>query len=466
MKARLGALGLLLGAVGGCYPEPAALLKAPPAMAGLPVAVVDDLKLAPIYEGEATAEKCAGLIAARNHKVVERIRSKLLEAGYRVVTQPASKDALVLEVSGTALCRPVGSMMLRVELTLALKADGRLLAQSSGEAEDDFAIQNRYYEDYGRLLNSVTTSLGLAEYAAAKASDAGGAKPDGAQGLAAMPAAAPPVAAPPGAAVAPTAFAPRSGATQPAAFALVIGIEKYRDAAPATGARADAERFAEIARKTLGIPEDNLRSALEERATKGDIEKQLAWLKLNVPAGGRVYLFFSGHGAPNPSAGTPFLFPYDGDPKYVDSTALPLDGVLKALEATKAREAIAFVDSCFSGAGGRSVLPKGTRPLVKVKDAAPGARVALFSAASGSEISGPTRDGDRGLFSKLVADGLGSGQADANADGKVTLQELVDWVKPRVASEARRDGREQTPSLAAGSGASAGLVVASGLGGK
>ncbi len=261
-------------------------------------------------------------------------------------------------------------------------------------------------------------------------------------------------------------FAPKAGAAQPAAFALVVGIEKYRDAPAATGARADAERFAQLAKTTLGVPEENLRVALDDRASKGDIEKHLTWLKLNVPAGGRVYLFFSGHGAPNPSAGTPFLFPYDGDAKYVDSTALPLDGVLASLEATKAKDAVAFVDSCFSGAGGRSVLPRGTRPLVKVKETAPQARVALFSAASGSEISGATREGDRGLFSKLVADGLGSGLADANGDGKVTLEELFEWVKPRVESEARRDNREQTPSLVAGRGASARLVVASGLGGK
>ncbi len=160
-----------------------------------------------------------------------------------------------------------------------------------------------------------------------------------------------------------------------------------------------------------------------------------------------MYFFFSGHGAPEPSSGTSYLLPYDGDPKALDQTALKLGDVLAALSATKAKEVIAFVDSCFSGAGGRSVLPPGARPLVRVKDAAASPRLALFSAASGSEISGPVVGGAAGLFSNVVTEALGTAQAVIDGDGQITLQELADWVKPRVAREAKRDNREQNPSL-------------------
>ena len=39
--------------------------------------------------------------------------------------------------------------------------------------------------------------------------------------------------------------------------------------------------------------------ALDDRASRGDLEKHLKWLSRNVTAGGRVYLYFSGHGAPD-----------------------------------------------------------------------------------------------------------------------------------------------------------------------
>ena len=38
-----------------------------------------------------------------------------------------------------------------------------------------------------------------------------------------------------------------------------------------------------------------------------------------------------------------------------------------------------------------------------------------------------------------------------NGDGQVSLQELSDWVGPRVTRDAQKDNRNQTPSLAIGS---------------
>jgi hypothetical protein len=156
--------------------------------------------------------------------------------------------------------------------------------------------------------------------------------------------------------------------------------------------------------------------------------------------------------------------PYDGDPKALDQTAIPLAEVVRMLSQTKAKDVLAVVDSCFSGAGGRSVLPMGARPLVRVAEPQPVSQVLFFTAASGAEISGPAPSDDGGLFSKLVAEGAGSGQADMDGDGQITVQELVDWVRPRVSREARLDNREQTPAVVAGSSASASsFVLAYGL---
>jgi uncharacterized caspase-like protein len=241
-----------------------------------------------------------------------------------------------------------------------------------------------------------------------------------------------------------------SAAPQPASFALVIGIETYRDVAPATGARRDAERFAEMARTTLGVPDDHVRLLLDDRATRTDIAKQVRWLTTNVPSGGRIYLYFSGHGAPDPTSGVSYIVPYDGDPQYLGESAIKMTQILGDLEKTKAKDVLAIADSCFSGAGGRSVLAPGTRPLVRVEPVKTTARVALLSASSGAEISGPTSDGKGGLFSKYLMDALGSGQADINGDAQISLKELDEWIRPRVAREARKANREQTPSVQVG----------------
>jgi hypothetical protein len=260
------------------------------------------------------------------------------------------------------------------------------------------------------------------------------------------------------AAPAPSAAAPKpadfmQGAPQPTTYAVVIGIERYRELPTPTGARADAEQFVAMAKATLGLRPENLKVALDDRATKGDIEKLLEWAKATVPQGGRLLFFFSGHGGPDASQGTPYLIPYDGDPAYLERTAVPLARVTEALQQSRAREAVAFVDSCFSGAGGRSVLPPGARPLVRVREVTAAAQVAVLSAASGAEISGPSPDGKNGLFTQVLLDGLGRARADANGDGQITMKELTDFVRPRVLRLAAQQNRAQTPSLTAGAGA-------------
>jgi uncharacterized caspase-like protein len=253
------------------------------------------------------------------------------------------------------------------------------------------------------------------------------------------------------------------GAPQPNAVALVIGIEKYRDVPPPDGARADASAFAALAQKTLGIPEGNVRVLLDERATRGDIEKEIAWTINNVPAGGRIYLFYSGHGAPDPVKGTPYLVPYDGDPSALDQTALKLTSITERLSKSRAAETIVFIDSCFSGAGGRSVLPPGTRPLVRVQAAKTGSNVAVLSSSTGSEISGPAPEGGGGLFTKFLLDALGRGQGDLDGDRQITLGELKAWIAPRVVREAQRANRSQTPTLLAEGRDPSSVVVAFGV---
>lgn len=241
-----------------------------------------------------------------------------------------------------------------------------------------------------------------------------------------------------------------SASPQPTAYALIVGIEKYRDVTPAGGARSDAEKFAELARVTLGVPEDNIKLLLDDRASRTDIAKQMRWLQANVPSGGRVYFYFSGHGAPEPTSGVSYIVPFDGDPQYLKDTAIPMTEVLGDLEKTKAKDVLALADSCFSGAGGRSVLAPGTRPLVRIEDVKPQTRVAMLSASSGAEISGPAADGSGGLFSKYLIEAIGSGQGDINGDGQISLKELAEWVGPRVKREAKKANREQTPHLTLG----------------
>jgi len=237
-------------------------------------------------------------------------------------------------------------------------------------------------------------------------------------------------------------------AEDPSRFALVIGVEKYQSLPSADFAERDAKAV-RAHLLALGYPERNVILLLGAQATKTGIEKYLeSWLPRNVKEDSKVFVYYSGHGAPDPQTRQAYLVPWDGDAKFLDTTGYPLKRLYEKLDALKAKQVLVAMDSCFSGAGGRSVLDKGTRPLVNRVDtgAAGLGKVVVLAAAGPDEITGTASGQGHGLFTYYLLKGLNDRR------GKSTAKELYDAVLPEVQDAARRDNRDQTPQLR-GSGA-------------
>jgi hypothetical protein len=235
------------------------------------------------------------------------------------------------------------------------------------------------------------------------------------------------------------------------AYAVVFGIEKYREKLPkAEFAARDAKTMGVYLTKVLGYPEENVVVRTNDLASRNDMEKYFGqWLKNNVEPGGTVFIYYSGHGAPNPKTGDAYLVPYDGDPTYVDTTAFPLKRLYESLEKLPAKEIVVVLDSCFSGAGGRSVLAKGAKPMViSVENpvVATGKTIVL-AASSGDQMSSSYEEKGHGLMTYFFLKGL-QGYADTDEDGNLNMAELYDYVKGRVEKVARKQyNNEQTPQL-------------------
>ncbi|MBI5624494.1 MAG: caspase family protein [Elusimicrobia bacterium] len=235
--------------------------------------------------------------------------------------------------------------------------------------------------------------------------------------------------------------------SRPDDFALIVGIERYETLPAADFGQRDAEVFRSYV-LGLGVPEENVISLTGPKATKTGIAKYLEeWLPRNVTPESRVYFFYSGHGAPEPESGAAYLVPFDGDPTFLRTSGYPLPRLFEKLQALKAKEVVVALDSCFSGAGGRSVIAKGARPLVAAASLAPaGPKVSVLAASSSDEISGSLDEQGHGLFTYYLLKGL-KGEADADKDGHVALEELHAFVQKAVQRAARRQNREQTPQL-------------------
>ncbi|HLK37311.1 MAG TPA: caspase family protein [Polyangiaceae bacterium] len=242
------------------------------------------------------------------------------------------------------------------------------------------------------------------------------------------------------------------GATRPEAFALVVGIERYRDVPPAKGARNDALEFARVASSTLGVPRGQIHTLIDDRATKEDIEAELDWVKTSVPKNGRVYFYFSGHGVPDAQTKGSYLVPYNFTPSRLGRTGVALSSALVTLSHSRAKELYAFVDACF--AGNQAGLMADDRPVVQVvEDVVAPANVILLTATSQNQLSGPDVSGKHGAFTKYLIEGIGQGLADSQGDHQISAQELFDWMKGKVETEAHNaDGRLQQPKLTSSKG--------------
>ncbi|MFB6351425.1 MAG: hypothetical protein ABEN55_05845, partial [Bradymonadaceae bacterium] len=113
-------------------------------------------------------------------------------------------------------------------------------------------------------------------------------------------------------------------------------------------------------------------------------------------------------------------------------------------------------DACFSGEGGRSVTAEGQRPAVPVKliDEAKNkqGRTVLYAASQSDQVSGANAAKTGGLFTAHLVRALGTGEADIDGDGQITVAELDTYVTPRVARKAEALSRKQKPALKLGPG--------------
>jgi hypothetical protein len=234
-------------------------------------------------------------------------------------------------------------------------------------------------------------------------------------------------------------------------YAIVVGIEQYRQKLPkADFAVSDAQAMTGYLTKVLGYPEENVVTLTNDHAALGDFVKYFEkWLPNNVEQGSRVFVYYSGHGAPNAKTGDAYLVPYDGDPSFIDQTGYPLRRMYDALGKLPAKEIVVALDSCFSGAGGRSVLAEGARPLVmNLQRSLPLSKnITVLAASSNDQISSTYKEQGHGLFTYFLLKGI-KDESVVRQDGSLAVGDLFGYLKPQVERIARKQyNNEQTPQL-------------------
>ena len=223
-------------------------------------------------------------------------------------------------------------------------------------------------------------------------------------------------------------------------YALVVGISKFDDFSSLPTAN-DPLRMRDFLINEAGF--DYVHVLTDEKATKARIEELMVDVLPGMIHDNDQFLFYwSGHGTQRPNAlgGQLGYLPLASSPKGSYASMISMGDIQRWDEVLDAKQALFLLDACFSGLAGTKSQSDDRELQIDQLDK-PAHH--LVSAGAGEER---TIAGDRwggSIFTDAVLRAV-RGEADAETsypkDGVVSLNELISYVKTRVAHEAPAAG--------------------------
>lgn len=223
--------------------------------------------------------------------------------------------------------------------------------------------------------------------------------------------------------------------------ALLVANDRYeqvtlpRLAAPA----AEAAQLAEVlGDDTLGGFEVELLC----NATSQTVYERLDQLFADGTADDLVLVHFAGHGLRSDD-GELYLATSNTRPALLASTAVDAGRVSRLMRRSRAGSIVLFLDCCYGGAFAKGLIPRSDQMVdVRSSFAAPdlsgGRGHVVVTAASAIQFAyergGADPDGDpvASLFTRALIDGIRTGDADRDEDGRIDLDELYEFVEQQV----------------------------------
>jgi uncharacterized caspase-like protein len=154
-----------------------------------------------------------------------------------------------------------------------------------------------------------------------------------------------------------------------------------------------------------------------------------------------LLFYFSGHGLKD-EQGRLYFAMTNTERRLLGATALAASFVNEMIEQTRSRRNVMLLDCCYSGAFATE-RSKGD-PAIHTSERFSGRGRTVLTASDSMQYA---YEGDRlvggtphSVFTRLIVDGLESGDADRNRDGVIDLDELYEYVDDRIAARRRSSG--------------------------
>ena len=231
-------------------------------------------------------------------------------------------------------------------------------------------------------------------------------------------------------------------------YALLIGIDKYKNVPSLDYAVKDAEDIQSMLVHKFHFQKDNIILLANEKATKATIIQEFSNITKKAGINDRILIFFAGHGTTEdlPGGGEMgYLMPVNGNEADLYVSAIKMDEIKTISLRSQAKHILYLVDACFSGvaAVGSRGLTISEAPNYIEKITRDKSRQ-IISAGGRDEKVVEKAEWGHSAFTKNLLSGLRDSKADTDQDGIITAQELGLYLKRKVTADS---GNEQTPQI-------------------
>lgn len=226
-------------------------------------------------------------------------------------------------------------------------------------------------------------------------------------------------------------------------YAVVIGINKYKNLPSLKYAANDAREFYRYLVEDNHVPKDHVWLLLDEEATLDRLRTTLGTLlRRNAGKDDTVIIFLAGHGATEQDASSPdgdglekYILPHNADPKDLYASSMPMSEIGRIFQRISSERLVLISDTCYSGAsGGRTILSPGRRANVSgafLERLAQGKGRVILTASDANEVSVEKDELAHGVFTYYLLEGL-RGKADMDKNGVITVDEVYRYVSMMV----------------------------------
>lgn len=256
---------------------------------------------------------------------------------------------------------------------------------------------------------------------------------------------------------------PQASEKKPNAVAVIIGNKNYQKAPDVDFALNDAAIVKNYVKQALGYDETNI--IYVENAKQSDLisifgneQNYKGRLYDYIKKGlSEVFIYYSGHGAPDAETKQGYIVPVDSDPNRIALNGYSLNTLYNNLDKIAFEKDLihltVVLDACFSGSSESGSLLSNISPIYITveKKALNFPNSAIFTSSTGDQVSTWFREKKQSLFTYFFLKGL-KGNADFNKDGIITTEELYQFTADEVNgvpywSRRLNPGRTQTPTF-------------------